>query len=90
MFPEQLQSAARDLAADIQALADAGLVWSPDETLSAADRVCALKQGIASARVMTCGPGIAEVGDGRLWEFLSTPLRRAEAQLPRAVADHRS
>jgi hypothetical protein len=30
---------------------------------------------------MTCGPGIPEVGDGRLWESLSASLNRAGTQL---------
>ncbi len=78
-LPAQLQDAARQLASDIQRLAEA----DPPRPLplSATGRFCALKQGIASAQAMTRGPGIPEVGDGKLWETLAAPLHRVEADL---------
>ena len=81
ILPVQLQDAARQLTADIRALTGDGLIQSPDQAPSAAGRFSALQQNIASARAMTCGPGIPEVGDGRLWESLSAPLNRAGTQL---------
>ena len=80
-LPVQLQAAARQLAADVGALSGGGLVQPPDQPLSVADRFCMLEQSIASARAMTRGPGIPEVGDGSLWESLSASLHRAGTQL---------
>jgi hypothetical protein len=80
-LPEQLQDAARQLAADVCVLTGADPVQPPDQALSLADRFCMLEQSIASARATTCGPGISEIGDSRLWESLSAPLRRAGTQL---------
>lgn len=79
--PEQLQDAARQLAADVWALTGGGPVQPPDQAPSIADRFCMLEQNIASACAMTCGPGIPEIGDGGLWESLSAPLHRAGTQL---------
>ncbi len=81
ILPLQLQDAARQLAADIRPLAGDGPVQAPDRALSAADRFGSLQQSIALARAMTCGPGIPQVGDARLWESLSAPLCRAGTQL---------
>jgi len=81
MLPVQLQDAARQLAADIRALAGDSPAQPPARALSAADQFGALRQSIASARAMTCGPGIPQVGDARLWESLSASLRRAGTQL---------
>ena len=81
ILPSQLQDAARQLAADIRPLAGDGPVQPPDRALSAADRFGSLQQSIASARAMTCGPSIPQVGDARLWESLSAPLCRAGTQL---------
>jgi hypothetical protein len=80
-LPEQLQDAARQLAADVWALTGGGQVQPPDQALSVTDRFCMLEQGIASASATTCGPGIPEIGDGSLWESLSAPLHRAGTQL---------
>lgn len=77
----QLQDAARQLTADIRALAVGGPVQPPDQAPPAAGRLSALQQSIAAARAMTCGPGIPEAGDGRLWESLSASLDRAGTQL---------
>ena len=81
ILPSQLQDAARQLAADIRPLAGDGPVQLPDRALSAVDRFGSLQQSIAFARAMTCGPGIPQVGDARLWESLSACLCRAETQL---------
>jgi len=78
ILPVQLQDAARQLAAGIQAPAGGG---PGERARSAADLFSELKQGLASARAMTCGPGLPRLGDGRLWESLLAPLQRAEAQL---------
>jgi hypothetical protein len=81
VLPLQLQDAARQLAADIRSLAGDGPVQPAGRALSAADRFGSLQQGIALARAMTCGPGIPQVGDARLWESLSALLCRAGTQL---------
>jgi hypothetical protein len=81
VLPLQLQDAARQLAADIRPLAGDGPVQPPDRALPADDRFGSLQQSIAMARAMTCGPGIPQVGDARLWESLSALLCRARTQL---------
>jgi hypothetical protein len=81
ILPLQLQETARQLDADIQALAGEGPGQSPGRARSAAHRFSVLKQGMACARAMTSGPGVPELGDGRLWESLSIFLHRAEAEL---------
>lgn len=81
ILPLQLQETARQLDADIQALAGEGPCQFPGPAQSAAHRISVLKQGMASAQAMTSGPGIPELGDGRLWESLSISLHRAEAGL---------
>jgi hypothetical protein len=73
ILPLQLRQTARQLAADIQALAGEGAGQSPGPPQSAAHRFSVLKQDLACAQAMTCGPGIPELGDGRLWESLSIP-----------------
>ncbi len=77
----RLQDAARRLAAETEAAADAGLRPPPDQARFVARRFSALEEGIASARAVTCGPGVREVGDDRLWESLGHALRKARAQL---------
>jgi hypothetical protein len=81
ILPLQLQDAARQLAADVQALTGVGPAQPPDQALAATDRFSALQQSIASARAMTCGPGLPEVGDGRLWESLRAPLNQTATRL---------
>jgi hypothetical protein len=81
ILPERLHDAARELTAGIQALADAGPGQCPDPPLHAADRFRGLEQDIAAARAMTCGAGIADVGDRGLWQSLSGPLHRAGTRL---------
>jgi hypothetical protein len=77
----QLQDAARQLTAGVQSLAAAGRGQPPDLAIRAAGELFALKNDIASARAMTDGPGIPDLGDARLWESLSTALDRAGNQL---------
>ena len=81
ILPVQLQDTVRQLAADIQALADCGPAQLPDPALSAADRFGAVRQSVACAEALTGGPGIPDVGDRRLWESLRVLLRRAGTQL---------
>ena len=81
ILPEQLRDTARQLAADIRALADADPVQPSDLALSVADQFFALQESISSAQAITCGPGVPEVGDDRLWESLRGPLRRAGTRL---------
>jgi hypothetical protein len=89
-LPVRLRDTARQLAAEIEGLADAGSLQPSVQLLSATGHFFALEQGIAAARAMTRGPGIPEMGDGTLWESVSARLRSAEAQItrlgPRLVA----
>ena len=80
-IPVRLQDAARQLTAGAQALAAAGPGQPPDLALRAAGELFALRDDIASARAMTNGPGIPDLGDARLWESLSAALDRAGNQL---------
>ncbi len=80
-LPARLQDTARLLAAEIEGLADPGAFQPSAQLLSATGHFFALEHGIAAARAMTRGPGIPEMGDGTLWESLSSRLRSAEAQL---------
>jgi hypothetical protein len=76
-LPMRLATATRQLAAAMQALADAGADQPPDLALSVAGQLSALRNDIASAQAMTCGPGIPLVGDAGLWESLSAAMHRA-------------
>ena len=80
-IPARLQDAAHQLAADVQALADAGPGQPPELALRAAGQLFTLKDDITSARAMTNGPGIPDLGDARLWGSLSAALDRAGNQL---------
>jgi len=80
-IPARLQDAAHQLAADVEALADAGPGQPPELALRAAGQLFTLKDDITSARAMTTGPGIPDLGDARLWESLSAALDRAGNQL---------
>ena len=64
-----------------EALADAGPGQPPELALRAAGQLFTLKDDITSARAMTNGPGIPDLGDARLWESLSAALDRAGSQL---------
>lgn len=81
LVPEQLADAARQLAAGIQSLADAGRRRPHDQAVSVAEQSSALQHGIASAQAMTCGDGVPDLGDARLWESLGGPLRRVARQI---------
>jgi hypothetical protein len=81
ILPEQLRDAARQLAADIRALAGADPVQPPELALSVADQFSSLQENITSAQAITRGPGMPEVGDGKLWESLRAPLHQAGTQL---------
>lgn len=85
ILPQQLHDMARQLAAGIRALGDAGWVPSAELALSAAGQFSALREGITSAQAMTCGPGVPTVGDDRLRESLRGPVERAGTQLARPV-----
>ena len=80
-LPLQLQDSARQLAAAIQARAEAGSLQPADQALSLPEQLCALKENITSAQAMTCGPGIPQIGDHRLWQSIDTVLTRALATL---------
>jgi hypothetical protein len=80
-LPLQLQDSARQLAAAIQARTDAGSLQPADVVLSLPEQLCALKENITCARTMTCGPGIPQIGDRRLWQSIDTALMRALATL---------
>ena len=87
LVPEQLADATRQLAADIQSLADAGRPRPQTQAVSVAEQSSALQQGIASAQAMTRGDGVPDIGDARLWELLRGPLRRAERQIAELVPE---
>ena len=80
-IPMRLQNAARQLAAGVQSLAAAGPGQPPDLALRAAGELFALKDDIASARAMTNGPGLPDLGDAGLWESVTAALGRAGSQL---------
>ena len=77
ILPEQLQDAARQLAAGIQALGGP----APGPVRQAADQWSAFTEGIAAARAMTRGPGIPDLGDRGLWESLTAALHQAQTRL---------
>ena len=81
-LPLRLQDTARQLTADIRELADAGPRQAPGLALSVTSRLSALREGVASAQAMTCGPGMPPAGDARLWDCLNSALRRASSRLP--------
>lgn len=81
VVPEQLAGAARQLASDIQSLAVADRLKPHAQAVSVVEQFLALRQGIASAQAMTCGDGVPDLGDARLWESLSGALRRAGRQI---------
>lgn len=85
-LPLRLQDTARQLAADIRELSDAGPGQAPVRALSVTSRLCALQDGLASAQAMTCGPGIPPAGDAGLWDHLHAALRRASSRLPQLIS----
>jgi len=87
-LPLRLQDAACQLAADIQAPVGTGQPSDPGP-LSLPGRFSALRESIAAAQAMTCGPGIPRIGDDRLWQSLSTALNRAgTTHRPHAAPGH--
>jgi len=80
-LPMRLQNATRHLAAAVQALADAGPDQPPGLAFSVAEQLSALRDDIACAEAMTCGPGTPSAGDAQLWEHLNAAVQRARTQL---------
>jgi hypothetical protein len=80
-LPIRLENAARQLAAAVRALADAGPDQPPDLAFSVASQLSGLMEDIASADAMTRGPGIPDVGDARLWEHIDAAMDRARKRL---------
>jgi hypothetical protein len=87
LVPEQLADATRQLASDIQSLADAGHPRPQTQAVSVAEQSSALQQGIASAQAMTRGDGVPDIGDAGLWELLRGPLRRVGRQVTELVPE---
>jgi hypothetical protein len=85
--PARLENATRELAAAVRDLAGAGPGQSPDAAVSVAAQLSALKDDIAAAQVITCGPGMAGVGDAGLWEHLNAAMDRAGKRLLRLIVD---
>ncbi len=85
--PARLENAARELGAEVQALAGAGPGQAPEAAVSVAAQLSALKDGIASAQAMTCGSGAASVGDAGLWGNLDAALDRAGKRVLRLILD---
>ena len=80
-LPLRLQDTARQLTADIRGPV-AGPRQAPGRALPVTSRLSALRDGVASAQAMTCGPGMPPAGDARLWDCLNSALRRASSRLP--------
>jgi len=76
-LPMRLENATRQLTGSVVALADAGSGQPPDLALSVAEQLSALKDDIAAAEAMTCGPGISRIGDAGLWERLNAAMHQA-------------
>lgn len=83
-LPGQLQDAASQLAADLRELAGADPGQAPGGVLSAASRLSALRDEIASAQALTCGPETIPIGDAPLWADVNAALHRAAGHLPDA------
>ena len=73
----RLQDATRQLTADIETAASAGV----RPNLSVAERLSALSEDIACIRAAACTPGTSEVVDDGLWELIAAAMRRAQAHL---------
>ena len=87
IVPEQLADAARHLASVIESLAEAGLLKPYAQAASLVEQSSALQQGIASARAMTSGDGVPDLGDARLWESLGGAVRRAASRITELVPE---
>ena len=77
ILPVRLQDSARQLAADIRARTGPRPGQPTDLALPLTEQLSALQDSIARAQAMTCGPGLPQVGDDRLWESLGAALRQA-------------
>lgn len=78
-LPEQLQDS--QLAADLRELVGTGPGQAPGGMLSAASRLSALRDEIASAQTLTCGPETIPIGDAALWADVNAALHRAAGHL---------
>ncbi len=76
-LPLRLENAARQLVATVQALTRAGPGQRADLAFSAAGQLSALREDIAAAKAMTCGPGVPSAGDAGLWQNLEAAMDRA-------------
>jgi hypothetical protein len=85
--PVRLENAARELAASVQAVAAGGPGQPPDAAVLVAEQLSALRDGIASAQAITCGPGTPGIGDAGLWEQLNAAMDRAGKRLLRLILD---
>ena len=91
-LPQRLADMARRLAADITALAAAGVPGAPGEEQApdlpreVSIRMSALSQGADCAQAITAGGGAAGVGDASLWKHLRPALRRTGRTLTTGLA----
>ena len=74
-IPVRLQDTARQLAAELVPLAEAGPGQPADLAVRAAGRFFALEDDIACARAMTDGPGIPDLGTPDCGNPSARPLR---------------
>lgn len=81
-LPQRLADTARQLAADVRSLAEAGQEKTPCLPAPLAGRISQFREDVGAAHTVTCGPGPSGVGDALLWESLSAALGRAVARLP--------
>lgn len=72
-----LREAARQIEADARSLEAGGPGQPCGPPAEVAKRFHALRQGIADARAMTCGPGTVGAGDNLLWESAEEAMDRA-------------
>jgi hypothetical protein len=77
----RLRDAAREIEADARSLEAGGLGQPCGPLAEVAKRFHALRQGIAGARAMTCGPGAIGAGDHLLWESVEGAMDRAGSRL---------
>ena len=77
ILPVRLQDSVRQLAADIRARTGPCPGQPTELALPLTEQLSALKDSIARAQAMTCGPGLPQVGDARLWGSLGAALRQA-------------
>ena len=82
VLPQRLADTARQLAADAGLLAGAGQEKTLRLPASLAGRISEIRENVAAAHAVTCGPGASGVGDALLWDSISAALDRAVARLP--------